>query len=317
MEWMVAAFLFWVLQQLAKSHPLSKPFTLKPSEKWKSPIDIIYPKLHLPLHRRKRSIRSDDNSLLVLRTTNDTFYIKLKPNEDLVEPNRLKISSNPSQNSCHYHGTVLSHKQGTAAISICGPQNKMSGVIVSGKNAYVLRPMDHLSLEHLPDNLRNSSYLGKGAHIIMKMDNPMDQYCGGEHKIVSPHESTGETFGKKRIRRSSSDSELRKVIETAIYVDYPLYHKLSVKKKQSVAEMQDTILAILNEVQLIYNYQSLKTKFKIVVIKLEIISEGKEGPDAADGDIDLYLDNFCSWQSSKNPPINSELHWDHALMLSG
>ncbi|GFQ99843.1 a disintegrin and metalloproteinase with thrombospondin motifs adt-1, partial [Trichonephila clavata] len=98
---------------------------LKTIRKWKSPIDIIYPKLHLPLHRRKRSVRSDDDSLLVLRTTNDTFYIKLKPNEDLVEPSRLKINTNPSKNSCHYHGTVLSHKQGTAAISICGPQNKM------------------------------------------------------------------------------------------------------------------------------------------------------------------------------------------------
>ncbi|KAG8155696.1 hypothetical protein JTE90_017851, partial [Oedothorax gibbosus] len=34
-----------------------------------------------------------------------------------------------------------------------------------------------------------------------------------------------------------------------------------------------------------------------------------EAPDAADGDIDAYLDNFCSWQSQKNPTLTSELHW--------
>ncbi|GIY11608.1 a disintegrin and metalloproteinase with thrombospondin motifs adt-1 [Caerostris darwini] len=293
MEWMVAAFFFWVLQQLAKSHPLTKPFTLKPSERWKSPVDVIYPKLHLPPPRRKRSTKADDHSLLVLKTTNDTFYIKLKANDDLVDPNRLQTSSDQSTNSCHYHGTVLSHQQGSAAISVCGPKKQLSGVIVTGNNAYVLR-----------------------AHIIMKMDNPFNEYCGGQHKDASLHFSENEiSEERQRIKRSST--EKRKVIETAIYVDYPLYHKLSVKKQQSVEEMQNTVLAILNEVQLIYNYQSLNTKFKIVVVKLDILTEGEEGPDAADGDIDLYLDNFCSWQSSKNPPINSELHWDHALMLSG
>ncbi|CAL1295322.1 unnamed protein product [Larinioides sclopetarius] len=317
MEWMVAAFFFWVLQQLAKSHPLTKPFTLKPSEKLKSPVDIVYPKLHLSSHRKKRSIRLDDHSLLVLKTTNDTFYIKLKPNDDLVDHNRLNHLDDkvPKKKSCHYHGTVLSHTQGHAAISVCGPQNKLSGVIVTGSSAYILRPVDHLEEKDIPDQLRNSSHFQKGAHIMMKMENPMNQYCGGQHKDASVHLPDSESSVRQRVKRSSPDK--RKVIETAIYVDYPLYHKLSVKKKQSVEEMQDTVLAILNEVQLIYNYQSLKTKFKIVVVKLEILSEGKEGPDAADGDIDLYLDNFCSWQSAKNPSVNSELHWDHALMLSG
>ncbi|GIY27294.1 a disintegrin and metalloproteinase with thrombospondin motifs adt-1 [Caerostris extrusa] len=192
MEWMVAAFFFWVLQQLAKSHPLTKPFTLKPSERWKPPIDVIYPKLHLPPHRRKRSTKADDHSLLILKTTNDTFYIKLKANDDLVEPNRLQTSSDKSTNSCHYHGTVLSHQHGSAAISVCGPKKQLSGVIVTGNNAYVLRPMDYLEKEDIPDHLRNASYSNSGAHIIMKMDNPFNEYCGGQHKDASLHFSENE-----------------------------------------------------------------------------------------------------------------------------
>ncbi|GIY27292.1 a disintegrin and metalloproteinase with thrombospondin motifs adt-1 [Caerostris extrusa] len=81
--------------------------------------------------------------------------------------------------------------------------------------------------------------------------------------------------------------------------------------------MQNTVLAILNEVQLIYNYQSLKTKFKIVVVKLDILTEGEEGLMLQMATLIYIWITFCSWQSSKNPPINSELHWDHALMLSG
>ncbi|XP_013791111.2 A disintegrin and metalloproteinase with thrombospondin motifs adt-1-like, partial [Limulus polyphemus] len=68
-------------------------------------------------------------------------------------------------------------------------------------------------------------------------------------------------------------------------------------------------------VELVYNYNSLKQKFKIVIVKLEILSGA--GPDTAGGDIDKYLDNFCVWQERNNPSGSSEGHWDYAILLTG
>ncbi|KAG8196496.1 hypothetical protein JTE90_012312 [Oedothorax gibbosus] len=326
MEWMLAAFFFWFLQQFAKSHPLTKPLTLKISDKWKSPIEIVYPKLHsLSYPRKRRSVTSEDTSLLVLRTSDDIFYISLEPNDGLFSPKNDAGYKKDFRNkeSCHYHGTVLSHDGGTAAISVCGPQKKMSGVIVTKNDAYILRPLDHLSAEDItPDHRPHYNNSDTNAHVFTKMDTPATEYCGGQHKNAFEPLKDDAVPRAQRVKRdeprsSERDSIGHKVIETAVYVDFPLYQKLSVKKKQTMEEIQDTVLAILNQVQLIYNYQTLKTKFKIVVVKLEILSEGKEAPDAADGDIDAYLDNFCSWQSQKNPTLTSELHWDHALMLTG
>ncbi|XP_015922628.1 A disintegrin and metalloproteinase with thrombospondin motifs adt-1 [Parasteatoda tepidariorum] len=310
MEWLAVTIFFWILQ-VAKSHPFSKLQSYKSSEKHTPQFEIVYPLLHSSQHRGKRSLREDER-FLIIKTSNDAFYIELEPNQDLTDSIQYPNSDQNITENCHYHGILLSHMGGLAAISMCGTRKEMSGVITTENQAYVLRPLTHLSDDKKLDPNLNVSK-SDGAHVLMKVKHSSD-YCGGDYKEIPLH--IGETDLKlRRVRRS--ESEKRKVIETAVYVDFPLYQKLSVKRKQPVEEMQDTVLAILNEVQLIYNYQSLKTKFKIAVVKLEILSEGKEAPDAADGDIDEYLDNFCLWQSTKNPAINSDAHWDHALMLTG
>ncbi|XP_035205488.1 uncharacterized protein LOC118180517, partial [Stegodyphus dumicola] len=141
-----------------------------------------------------------------------------------------------------------------------------SGIIIVGNEAYVLRSLDHLK--------DGGSYRdpSEEPHVLLKMEEDLSHYCGVDHKKLpqNAEENEPETH---RYRRS--DTSGQKVIETAVYVDYPLYKKLVVQKKQPSKVLQDTVLAIVNEVQLIYNYQSLKTKFKIVVVKLEILSEGK------------------------------------------
>ncbi|KFM64227.1 A disintegrin and metalloproteinase with thrombospondin motifs 7, partial [Stegodyphus mimosarum] len=308
MRWRVAVFCLLVWLQFAKCHPLMNPTIVKHLRNSQDQSEIVYPRLHVTQHKRKRSLSSNSQSMLVLRTSTQTFYIQLEANNHLLQSNETVPSGHDSTDTCHYHGRLLSHIEGTAAVSICGPKNKMSGIIIVGDDAYILRPLDHLKDE---ENSRNHSV---EPHVLFKMEEPLSDYCGVDHKKFRQSAEENETE-TRRYRRS--DTSGRKVIETAVYVDYPLYKKLALQKKQPLKELQDTVLAIVNEVQLIYNYQSLKTKFKIVVVKLEILSEGKEAPDAAEGDIDQYLDNFCSWQSLKNPPASSELHWDHAIMLTG
>ncbi|KAH9421106.1 hypothetical protein DERP_010044, partial [Dermatophagoides pteronyssinus] len=103
-------------------------------------------------------------------------------------------------------------------------------------------------------------------------------------------------------------------IETIIFVDQTLIRNFNGARK----ELEKLILAIMNEVQLIYNFDTMKTRIRIVIKKIVYLDDKKTDiPNTADGDIDQYLDNFCAWQKRllKRTEINSR--WDHALMLTG
>lgn len=62
--------------------------------------------------------------------------------------------------------------------------------------------------------------------------------------------------------------ELPKVrtIETAIFVDQYLSQRFSGR----LNDLKRLVMAIMNEVQLIYNYKSMKTPLKIVIVKYEV-----------------------------------------------
>lgn len=82
-----------------------------------------------------------------------------------------------------------------------------------------------------------------------------------------------------------------------------------------VDELKRLLMAIMDEVQLIYEYSSMRTRIKIVVVKFEVLNG--HGPETAEGDIDRYLDNFCAWQARRYRQENWNSRWDHALMLTG
>ncbi|XP_054162351.1 A disintegrin and metalloproteinase with thrombospondin motifs adt-2-like [Oppia nitens] len=128
--------------------------------------------------------------------------------------------------------------------------------------------------------------------------------------INAKNNSSFKISNLKRKRRAISKL---KTIETAIFVDKHLLNKYSGMRSELIRQ----ILAIMNEVQLIYNFKSMKTRIKIVIVKLVFLSQPDSGPDTANGDIDQYLDNFCNWQTKKWRQQNSSHRWDHALMLTG
>lgn len=118
---------------------------------------------------------------------------------------------------------------------------------------------------------------------------------------------------KIRTRRQAVGTGRVKTIETAIFVD----HHLKSRFEGRLQDLKRLVLATMNEVQLIYNYQSMKIPIRIVITKFEILKDPKEGPNNADGDIDKYLDNFCSWQARKYRAANQSSRWDHSLLLTG
>src|SRR6218665_2885230 len=103
-------------------------------------------------------------------------------------------------------------------------------------------------------------------------------------------------------------------IETIIFVDHSLIQKFN----GNVREVERVVLAIMNEVQMIYNFDSMKIRIRILIKKIVYLDQAsRDIPSPAGGDIDLYLDNFCAWQKRLWNRANSTMKWDHALMLTG
>ena len=68
----------------------------------------------------------------------------------------------------------------------------------------------------------------------------------------------------------------------------------------------------------------LDTKFKIVLVRLEVLTTPRQDLNKREGRIEAYLDTFCIWQQKLNPGANQIFpdrqnpdHWDHGLMLTG
>ena len=75
---------------------------------------------------------------------------------------------------------------------------------------------------------------------------------------------------------------------------------------------------ILFQVQLIYQSDSLDTKFQIILVRLEIFKNENIDINKRGGDIEGYLEEFCRWQAKQNPKLSSHPdHWDHGLLLTG
>lgn len=149
------------------------------------------------------------------------------------------------------------------------------------------------------------------------------------HILFSPHRkvaSSGECIAKhipqqhELIRLTRETKAPKRIqgekvydIETSIFVDPTLTKKYSGIRR----ELERFILALLNEVQLIYNFDSMKTRIRILIKKIEYLNSQHTAPNDAGGDIDKYLDNFCAWQKRMWKKAAKHDRWDHALMLTG
>ncbi|XP_074594116.1 ADAMTS metallopeptidase stall [Brevipalpus obovatus] len=120
-----------------------------------------------------------------------------------------------------------------------------------------------------------------------------------------------ESYGSSVIRNKRALAKIY-TIETAIFVDPSLANRFEGR----FDELKRLIMAIMNEVQLIYEYSSMRTRIRIIVVKYEVLTQ-LNGPNTAEGDIDQYLDNFCAWQARRYRQENWNSRWDHALMLTG
>ncbi|CAG2173530.1 unnamed protein product, partial [Oppiella nova] len=163
------------------------------------------------------------------------------------------------------------------------------------------------------------------AHVLVRVNQSETEFCdlafidendrreAFNEFIFSKANNSLYNIPKNQILKRKRRAVTQKIIETAVYIDRHLLNRFNGLR----SELTRLVLAIMNEVQLIYSFKSMKTRIKIVIMKMVFLSQPDSSPDTAEGDIDEYLDNFCSWQSKKWRQENSSNRWDHALMLTG
>lgn len=123
-------------------------------------------------------------------------------------------------------------------------------------------------------------------------------------------------------RQLPSECVRPKTIETAVFVDSALDAKFN-GLSNGLVELNKLIVTIMNQVQHLFKYSSMKVPINIKLVLVEHMSVSKNSadnqlslPNSDGGDIDLYLSNFCNWQHARLQR-EKRLWWDHAILLSG
>lgn len=118
--------------------------------------------------------------------------------------------------------------------------------------------------------------------------------------------------------RSTDDCDV-KTIETAVFIDQALENKFN-GQSNGLVELNKLVLTIMNQVQNLFSYSSIKVPIKIKLVLVEHLRDGERlglsTPNPEKGDIDLYLSSFCNWQYNRLER-DKRLWWDHAILLSG
>ena len=144
-------------------------------------------------------------------------------------------------------------------------------------------------------------------------DNIQNQESDTTNEVIIFPDTTSKHMRSKRQIPPGLVNQRVRTIETAIFVD----SHLKTRFQSRINDLKRLVMATMNEVQLIYNYQSMRIPVRIVISRLEILHRPEDGPSNSGGDIDRYLDNFCSWQAKRYRSMASDNRWDHALMLTG
>ena len=146
-------------------------------------------------------------------------------------------------------------------------------------------------------------------------------------RLLKPQQNKDEEpeeFQRRRRKRQVKQNvNYQKAIEIAVFVDEELYSQTKYSSSADpIDEIQNLVFAYMNSVQLLYQSALLDTKFKIIMVRLEVFKNALSDLDKKDGDIEGYLESFCKWQVKQNPEhwdkqSDHPDHWDHALMLTG
>ncbi|XP_022657909.1 A disintegrin and metalloproteinase with thrombospondin motifs adt-1-like isoform X4 [Varroa destructor] len=301
------------------------------------------------------SSKAQKRVMVVRVSVNLTFYIELEPQLDTRLHSRLErvhvryenyTDSHPLHDvqKCQFIGRVISPVSGIASVNTCPNSTEAHAIMITDGGVFYLKPrlIEWRGDKDRPHVLtRLQSERGEqfcGLHTF-KEEVPLDDMSHIAPSITETVETTPGSakanFGYERSRLQTNMPEHEniiinsrrkraaqggiKYIETGIFVDRHMFDAVEkTKPPNTVGAIVNIVMAILHQVQLIYEYQSMTAyDFKIIVVKFEILRNTKTSPNTGSGNIDRYLDSFCAWQCKRLPATGSKDHWDHAILLTG
>ncbi|ODN05176.1 A disintegrin and metalloproteinase with thrombospondin motifs 7 [Orchesella cincta] len=119
---------------------------------------------------------------------------------------------------------------------------------------------------------------------------------------------------RQNIRRKPGKKSVKRVIELAIFTDERFWRKwASMHPTDTEKKINQYILALVNNMNYLYNQPSMKEKLSFRLVNVGIQKETPKGLKAT-AFADNYLDSFCAYAADKN---KKGTVWDHAMMLSG
>ncbi|KAB7505996.1 A disintegrin and metalloproteinase with thrombospondin motifs 16, partial [Armadillidium nasatum] len=253
---------------------------------------------------------------------------------------------------CLYTGSAKGKEHSSAvALSTCDGRG-FTGVIIDGDETHLIRPAKN-RMNRLKRNINDEvsdEMTHDGLHIIHTKQSTSKCAIKNLRAMMAPEifvrlpegeepsnfwetflfdnesvasESESETERRHSVHKRQATNK-KYQIETAVFTDGAMYEFIKNKEggDSPVVELENVVLTIMNGVNIIYNAPSMRTRISVVMIRLEIMKSTENLIDDADGDIAVYLSNFCSWQQKQNAKLNpkgdsAEGFWDHGLLLSG
>uniref|UniRef100_A0A182NNU2 Peptidase M12B domain-containing protein n=1 Tax=Anopheles dirus TaxID=7168 RepID=A0A182NNU2_9DIPT len=112
--------------------------------------------------------------------------------------------------------------------------------------------------------------------------------------------------------RSAPTRSGKPLVELAVFFDQAAYNTFAPYFDHNDAALRDFLLAYINGIQALYRHPSLGQGVDIALVYLELMRTQPSAMPHYNGERNLLLDSFCSYQSSLN-----QGRWDMALYLSG
>uniref|UniRef100_A0A670YPS4 ADAM metallopeptidase with thrombospondin type 1 motif 8 n=1 Tax=Pseudonaja textilis TaxID=8673 RepID=A0A670YPS4_PSETE len=219
------------------------------------------------------------------------LLLQLEPDASFLAPG-LKIQHvgrKEPVGQCFYSGTVNSQPNSLVAVSLC---EGIHGSFFVDGDKYVIQPQNRGSRDPLMQ-----------VHQLQRRSSSKEaakDRRGGEAQL-GPNSTP---FNREK--RFTSQAHY---VETLLVADTSMVQFYG-------PDLMNHILTLMSVAAQIYKHPSLKNSINLVVVKVLVVVDEKDGPEVSDNG-GLMLRNFCNWQQFFNPPSDRHPeHYDTAILLT-
>ncbi|XP_070380857.1 A disintegrin and metalloproteinase with thrombospondin motifs 18-like isoform X1 [Dermacentor albipictus] len=244
----------------------------------------------LPDEHARVAIRPE---ILSLRTGERRLYVPLRRKRAAIESFAGPAVSSAN---CTFEGAVYEQGvsgTGRAVVIACPGDKEVHAMIITAQGEAISVAPNRNHRGGVADGNED-----EGRHVVGRVPSTS--------KLLT-------SWSKLSTRRRRATASNRRAIELAVFVDAALRNR-----SPNENELHKRLIAMLEQIQLILEYRSLGIPIGLDIVHLEVL-DSKSGPSTAGGEIDNYLDNFCTWQCRRNKEAASQGRgkWDHAILMSG